>query len=465
MKKQFGTALVLSVLVLPLGCTSTATSVADSGGAGGAGPGGTGGATTPGGTGGSGTGGATGSGGGGGLGSGSGGTTTAGGSGGNAADAATDAADAAGDGSEADAPVDAALETAPDDGTFPASGPVGSCDPLNWMVSASSSSPNDPPGGAIDGVLSTRWSTGAGQANGQYFELDFGGFVRLSEITLDNTGSPGDHPRGYEVRTSRDDADFSTVIASGMPGDALPVNNLVTIDFPARAVRFLRIQMTGLSGSWWSIHNLTVACQIPGPGGTWTTDKPSSVGLCGPGTSGQPDGGAADGATDVPADGSAAETGAHDGGAAETGVHDGGAAETAAPDATAPNPFDHTQWKVTASNTSGNPADAIGNAIDGDIATRWSSGRAQTGNEFFKVDLGSVGCVSQLRIVSSAGDFAASYVVNVSTDDETYIRVAKGTGSNVMAIVFAPRLARYVRIDQTGTSGSWWSIDELTILP
>ena len=50
-------------------------------------------------------------------------------------------------------------------------------------------------------------------------------------------------------------------------------------------------------------------------------------------------------------------------------------------------------------------------------------------------------------------------------DDVTYIRVAKGMGTNVLAISFRPRLARFVRIDQVGTSTSWWSIDELAILP
>jgi hypothetical protein len=109
--------------------------------------------------------------------------------------------------------------------------------------------------------------------------------------------------------------------------------------------------------------------------------------------------------------------------------------------------------------------DAVGNAIDGNIATRWSSGRAQAGNEFFKIDLGSVGCVSQVRVVTSGTDFAASYTVSVSTDDVNYITIAKGPGNNLLQIRFLNRLARYIRINQVGTSTSWWSIDELTVLP
>jgi hypothetical protein len=126
---------------------------------------------------------------------------------------------------------------------------------------------------------------------------------------------------------------------------------------------------------------------------------------------------------------------------------------------------DAGRWAVSASSTSTNASDAIGNAIDGNIATRWSSGRAQTGNEFFKIDLGSVGCVGQVRVVASGTDFAAAYTVGVSTDGVTYITVAKGTGSNVMQIGFRPRFARFVRINQVGSSTSWWSIDELAVLP
>ncbi|HXI56486.1 MAG TPA: discoidin domain-containing protein, partial [Polyangia bacterium] len=262
--------------------------------------------------------------------------------------------------------------------------------------------------------------------------------------------------------TSRDDFDFSTVIASGAPGDTAPPGNLVTIDFLPRAVRYLRIQMTSLSGSWWSIHELGAACQIPGPNGTWTTDKPSSEGLCGPGQPPGADAGASDASADGASDGGAAEAGNSDGGSdgdggeiGEIGSSDGGPAD----------PFDRTHWTVSASSTSANAGDVLANAIDGNIATRWSSGRAQTGDEFFKVDLGSVGCVSQIRIVSSGTDFAAAYSVNVSTDDQTYVRVAKGIGTNLLQIGFSPRRARFIRINQLGTSSSWWSIDELLVLP
>jgi glucosylceramidase len=56
--------------------------------------------------------------------------------------------------------------------------------------------------------------------------------------------------------------------------------------------------------------------------------------------------------------------------------------------------------------------------------------------------------------------------VSVSSDDNAYVAIAKGRGiANTTTILLPPHNARYVRIEQTGTSGSWWSISELTITP
>jgi hypothetical protein len=243
------------------------------------------------------------------------------------------------------------------------------------------------------------------------------------------------------VETSRGGVDFSNVIASGTQTDVAPPGNVVSVNFQPRAVRYLRIQLTAASGSWWSVNDLTLGCQIPVGDGGFATDFPSNDTLCGPGAPPRPDGGADASSTD----------GGADAGGADTNV--------------VANPFDRTRWTLTASSTNAGVNDAITNAIDGNIATRWSSGRAQTPTDFFKIDLGSVGCVGQVRIVSSGGDFATAYTVGVSTDDVSYITVAKGTGSPLLQLVFRPRFARYVRVNQVGASAAWWSIDEITVTP
>jgi endo-1,3(4)-beta-glucanase len=460
MKKKSAASLVLWGTLCAVGCSDDPTQISpqpDGGSGGSAGSGSLAGSAGSAGTA-AGAAGKAGAGGSAGSSAGAAGKAGAGGAGGNVLDGGADDVSVGDDAGEASTGDEVPVEAATfDDGSFPDNATIGSCNPLNWIATASSSAANNPVTNAFDGLLSSRWSTGAGQSFGAYYQIDFGGFVQLSQITLNNTGSPGDHPRGFDVQTSRDGFDFSNVIASGMPGDTAPPNNLVTIDFPARAVRYLRIQLNAASGSWWSVHELGLSCLLPTADGGFTTDQPPSDTLCGPGVV-RPDAGA-------DAGGAGAADGAGADGADGDSIADSSSAETGSVDSGPANPFDRSRWTVSASNTSTNASDAIGNAIDGNIATRWSSGRAQAGNEFFKVDLGSVGCVGQVRLVATGTDFVAAYTVGVSTDDVTYITVAKGTGSNVMQIGFTPRFARFVRINQVGTSASWWSIDELAVLP
>src|SRR4029077_10445642 len=117
---------------------------------------------------------------------------------------------------------------------------------------------------------------------------------------------------------------------------------------------------------------------------------------------------------------------------------DGGVADAGAGD-----PFNRALWTLSASSTSVLPGDIIGHATDGDITTRWSNGVLQVPGQFFKVDLGAVGCIGQIRMVASAMDFVAASKVSVSVDDVKYIAVTKGVGANVLQIRVPPHLARY----------------------
>jgi hypothetical protein len=130
----------------------------------------------------------------------------------------------------------------------------GSLDRLGWVATASTAASGDPPSNATDGDLSTRWSTGQQQANGQWFQLDMAGTNTVTRIVLDATPSPGDYPRGYQVRLSLDGVNWSGPVASG--AGTSPVT---TIDFAPQSARFLRITQTGsASGLWWSIHEANV---------------------------------------------------------------------------------------------------------------------------------------------------------------------------------------------------------------
>ena len=88
-------------------------------------------------------------------------------------------------------------------------------------ASSSSTNPNNPPINAIDGSLATRWSTGTGQGPGQFFEIDFGGYVQLSQITLNSiTGNQASVDGGGAYLLGSTPSAFSSnLIRSNQAGD------------------------------------------------------------------------------------------------------------------------------------------------------------------------------------------------------------------------------------------------------
>jgi hypothetical protein len=107
---------------------------------------------------------------------------------------------------------------------------------------------------------------------------------------------------------------------------------------------------------------------------------------------------------------------------------------------------------------------AVTGAFDGNIATRWSTGKAQAGGEFFRVDLGKAQSISQV-VFFDLTDIPAAYTLALSTDDVTYTTVGTGAGGTPTAICFTAQSAQYIKITQTGTSGSWFSIYEINVFP
>jgi hypothetical protein len=131
-----------------------------------------------------------------------------------------------------------------------------------------------------------------------------------------------------------------------------------------------------------------------------------------------------------------------------------------------PGTLNRSGWVATASvSASGNPP---GNAIDGNINTRWATGTPQVNGQWFQVDLGSTNTIYRLVLDagSSSSDYPRGYQVNLSNDGITWGGpVATGSGSSaVTTITFPTNTARYVRITQTGSVGGlWWSIHEFNI--
>jgi glucosylceramidase len=122
-------------------------------------------------------------------------------------------------------------------------------------------------------------------------------------------------------------------------------------------------------------------------------------------------------------------------------------------------------WHATASSSSSD--DPPTKAIDGDPATRWSSGHGMHPGDWFQIDLGSTQTFDQIVVDTSAssGDFARQYEVFVSDDGASWGKpIATGPGSTVTRIALPATTARHIRVVNQSGSDSWWSIHDLTVL-
>jgi glucosylceramidase len=103
---------------------------------------------------------------------------------------------------------------------------------------------------AVDGDASTRYSTGTGQAPGQYLQVDFGREIAARQVVFDTGVSTGDYPRGYTITTSADGVNWTTV-ASGQG-----TGQFTTAGLNGAPVRYVRMTLTASSGSWWSVADV-----------------------------------------------------------------------------------------------------------------------------------------------------------------------------------------------------------------
>jgi mono/diheme cytochrome c family protein len=132
-------------------------------------------------------------------------------------------------------------------------GPVPRAVMAGWKLSASHT--GEDCARAIDGDPGTRFTTGQDMRPGMRFAIDFGEPWLVEELVLDTSRSPGDWPRGFEVRLSDDGEAWGEPVATGA-GDG-PVTRIRLAG--SAASRHLCIVQTGSAdGLWWSIHELQV---------------------------------------------------------------------------------------------------------------------------------------------------------------------------------------------------------------
>lgn len=128
-------------------------------------------------------------------------------------------------------------------------GAVGEIAHDGWIVSASAS--GEAPANAVDGQAGTRWTSGAVQQPGQWFQIDLGASRTVKQLDLD--ANSNDWPRAWEVRLSDDGTTWSDPVASGTGKDAY-----LSIPLGKRTARFIRVVQTGSADAWWSVAEAKV---------------------------------------------------------------------------------------------------------------------------------------------------------------------------------------------------------------
>ncbi|HEY5583696.1 MAG TPA: RICIN domain-containing protein [Ruminiclostridium sp.] len=125
-----------------------------------------------------------------------------------------------------------------------------------WTVSASQSDASFPAINAKDGNLTTKWSTGQPQTNGQSFTIDMGSSQYITRLLLNS--SNGDYPRGYQVFVSNDGTNWGSAVASGV-GKSDDIDIIFDISCSSPNGRYIKIVQTGSDPiHWWSINEANV---------------------------------------------------------------------------------------------------------------------------------------------------------------------------------------------------------------
>jgi glucosylceramidase len=103
---------------------------------------------------------------------------------------------------------------------------------------------------AVDDDASTRWSSEAAQAPGQYLQVDLGARKHFRRIAVDSGGNLGDYARGWQLSISDDGTTWRTIATGTGAGQ------LTNVDVRRTSARFLRITARTAVDNWWSIADL-----------------------------------------------------------------------------------------------------------------------------------------------------------------------------------------------------------------
>jgi uncharacterized protein YdbL (DUF1318 family) len=352
-----------------------------------------------------------------------------------------------------------------------------------------------------------------------WFKIDLGEARQVGQVELDNAGSPNDYPRGYIVRLSADGQTWQEV--ARQPNNTRPLN----IIFSPRQSRYIQIEQTGSDPFyWWSIHELKIRGAVTlsashnnvqtgpdnlfqafdnNPTTRWSSSAPQQ-----PGMWFQIDLGQAQPVSGLTLD-QAGSGGDYPRGYIVRLSTDGQTwqemARNNSNNQALDVSFNPTSARyIRAEQTGSDPIhwwsihelevrlnqppcageirlsarashnnvqtgyDNLAHALDDKAETRWSTVARQEPGMWFELDLNTTCTVRGLILdnATSPNDYPRGYIIRLSTDGQNWQEVARNADNTraVVDLTFTPTLARYIRIEQTGTSTFyWWSIHKVAV--
>ncbi|MDR1682197.1 MAG: discoidin domain-containing protein [Candidatus Symbiothrix sp.] len=253
----------------------------------------------------------------------------------------------------------------------------------------------------FDGDNDSRWNTSK-QRSGQWVIVDMKEPQTFNQIQLFQNG--GDYPRAYEVYVSDNAADWGSAIAVGDGKDFGGTDPSTFINLiETQQKRFVKIVQTfdsGDSDMYWSINEFSV------------------------------------------------------------------------------HAIENTEyrfgWTLSVFNQAGE-GDAAFQALDNDINTRWGSGVVQEPGQWIILDMKKEQTFNKITMNWAGvwGDYPHGYKIYLSNErlsndseawgEAVYIGENPGTDISELLIDLPLFSARCIKIEQTGTSGGWWTISELQV--
>ena len=213
----------------------------------------------------------------------------------------------------------------------------------------------------------------------------------------------------------------------------------------------------------------------PGTGGTTANEGGEPAGGAGDGPATGGGGGAANGGGVAGMAGHGGiGAGAGAGGVSGTGGKGGAAGGGTGGMPSGPLCSDHpltarSSWVASSSHHDTTNNGVASNLLD-NTTTRWSTGKAQSGNEWLQIDFGASVTLNHVNLQQGddINDYPRGYSIIVSNTAKDLSGTVQLTGSGksgVSTAILLPALAsgRYLLIKQTGNSLSWWSAEEIEV--